>query len=109
MSPTTCSTTCARKRAKDQRRAAEKAALYVEPVSWKRLAERDGLTCYLCGIVCDPTDYDYVMGRDGRRAFRAGPTHPSHDHVVAVANGGEHSMDNARLACMACNSHKAAA
>jgi hypothetical protein len=106
-SPTVCSDKCGKRKARHQRRAALQAAEYVEAVTWQILAERDGLGCYICGIDCDPHDCKWVEGRDGRMAFKVGPTFPTHDHVHPISRGGAHSMANARLACADCNSHKA--
>jgi 5-methylcytosine-specific restriction endonuclease McrA len=54
---------------------------------------RDGGVCYLCGQPVDPT----ASNRMER---------PSLDHVVPLARGGPHTLDNVRLAHYGCNLRK---
>lgn len=75
-------------------------------LSWLSLWSEGERSCYLCGVQCDPTDYRHITNRAGREQKICGPTHPSLDHVTALANGGHHARDNARLACMRCNRRK---
>ena len=64
-------------------------------INWKSLAKRNGsMRCEICGIECDPTDREWGT---------QGPTHPSVDHIVRIADGGTDTWDNSRLACCACN------
>ncbi|KOU17087.1 hypothetical protein ADK49_16930 [Streptomyces sp. WM6349] len=56
--------------------------------------ERDGWTCYLCGLPTDP------------HASPFSPSSPTVDHVVPLSAGGHHAMANARTACLGCNSSK---
>lgn len=64
-------------------------------VTWQALARRNGcLTCEVCGIECDPSDKSWGS---------SGATHPSVDHIVRIADGGEDTFDNARLVCCSCN------
>lgn len=100
-----CSIRCSSKDSKAKRRIRKRGA-YIEPASWKLVALRDGLACYLCLEDCDPSDYAYGVGRDGRRVFRAGMRFPTLEHVLAIDNGGEHSMTNGLLAHLLCNSQK---
>ena len=72
---------------------------YDSGITWKALAKRDGLSCYICGKTCNPND---------RRYGTNGDDYPSVDHVVALADGGTHTWDNVKLACCYCNSHKQA-
>jgi 5-methylcytosine-specific restriction endonuclease McrA len=51
--------------------------------------ERDDGLCGICGEDVDPMDFDI-------------------DHVVAIADGGEHSYENVQLAHSSCNSRKSA-
>lgn len=50
----------------------------------RAVIERDGLVCQLCGCSVEPG------------AFHL-------DHIVPWAEGGEHSVDNLRVACPPCN------
>lgn len=103
--PRFCSNECGKAagKAKTRRRL---RSVYVEPTHWRKVAKRDGLRCYICNRQTRPGDFKWVVGRDGRKAFQAGPRYPTLDHVVALVGGGEHAMDNARLSCRDCNSHK---
>jgi 5-methylcytosine-specific restriction endonuclease McrA len=48
---------------------------------------RDKSTCYLCGKVCEK--------------------HEIHlDHVIPLSRGGEHTIDNIKVACATCNLRK---
>lgn len=59
----------------------------VERVSRRKIIERDGRICYMCG-------------RDiGQRELVL-------DHVIPLARGGEHSEKNLRVACRFCNARK---
>lgn len=53
------------------------------------LADRDGLTCYLCQTPIDRDDADI-------------------DHIIPVSLGGENRLHNLALACPDCNRQKAA-
>jgi len=99
-----CSSACRSRAAKTRRRAREAGASVVEAgVTWRAVAARDGLVCWLCHEPCDPSDGHWYRG-----VFFVGATYPSLDHVVALANGGDHAMANARLAHVLCNSEKGA-
>lgn len=96
----TCSATCqeihartVKKTGKDRRRARERGA-YIEDVSRKRVFERDGYRCHLCGR----------KTLKGKRAPH--PRSPSLDHVIPLAKGGRHESINCRCACFLCNSRK---
>lgn len=70
-------------------------------ISLKKLYERDGGVCYLCGR---PTDWeDYRQDGD---VFIAGGNYPSIDHVIPLSRGGTHQWDNVKLAHFFCNSCK---
>ena len=66
-------------------------------ITLKKLVERDGLECYLCGKTCDYSD---------RRWGSYGPDHPTIDHVFPLSRGGGHTWENVRVACGACNAEK---
>lgn len=73
-----------------RRRARKANARRVERISWKAIIERDNSTCYLW---CK------------RKLTRHEITF---DHVIPLSRGGTHTMDNLRVACLACNLRKAA-
>lgn len=90
---TYCSGTCARRAARDQRRARERSA-YVEPVYRARVFRRDDYVCQLCMKPCRrDVDAHHMLA-------------PTVDHIVALANGGKHSMSNVQTAHRICNSMK---
>jgi 5-methylcytosine-specific restriction endonuclease McrA len=68
-------------------RQARKAAVVVEPVSYRAIWERDQGICYLCGGGIEPSDVHY-------------------DHVVPLSKGGAHSMANIRATHSICNLRK---
>lgn len=89
---------CVVGRAKAQKRAARLArkalerARRVERVDPISICERDHWHCYLCGVHT-PRE---LRGTYDDRA-------PEVDHVVPLAAGGAHSVDNLRCACRKCN------
>jgi hypothetical protein len=71
-------------------------------ITKKRLIEREGDRCKLCG---EPVDFsDFYYNEDGH--FIAGPEYPSIDHIIPVAKGGTHTWDNVQLVHKHCNSVK---
>ncbi len=79
-----------------QRRRARIRSAYVEDVDRNVVFGRDEMICQKCGIRCDPA-----------AQWPAGNM-PTLDHVVALANGGEHSYENSQTLCLACNCRKGA-
>ena len=102
--PTFCCSACSKRfhKREQRHRRRELCEHSGESVSLLELEERDKHTCYLCGCTTDRSDYAI----DSNGNFTAGPTYPSIDHVIPLSLGGEHSMKNARLACVRCNSIK---
>lgn len=97
---------CARNRGtrKTDKRRMRHSRAYKKDIPLRKLYERDGGTCYLCGCA---TDFDdYTVNPDGYAVL--GMTYPTRDHVVPLANGGEHTWENVKLACFRCNSLKGA-
>lgn len=84
-------------RANHRKRARKYGCEYDPSITLPKLIKRDGLTCYLCGDECDPSDKSWGT---------IGPKHPTIDHVIAMANGGGHVWSNVRIACALCNSIK---
>ena len=101
---TCCSSECAdayyKRKHKHQRRL--KVRESCEDPTWRDLYNAGDHKCYLCGEPVDPSDYTHTESG----AFIAGPRYPSLDHIVALANGGTHTLGNARLAHCRCNSMK---
>lgn len=79
-----------------KQRARSHGCAVVEDVDRISVMQRDGWACYICGVdtslISDPFD----------------PASATVDHVIALSNGGEHSMRNVRRCCLGCNSSKAA-
>ena len=70
---------------------------YDPSITLKKLYERDGGVCQICGEPCDWNDTEWGSH---------GPTYPSIDHIVPRAKGGEHKWSNVQLAHCICNSRK---
>ena len=87
-----CSKRCSARVAHTQRRARERGARTGERVYRRRVFERDGFRCHLCGK---------AMSMD---AVAPHPLSPSLDHVVPLSKGGTHTYDNCRAAHLLCNS-----
>ena len=88
------------KRSKRAARIARKAlerAARVEVFDPLEVLERDGWRCQICGVSTPKK----LRGSCDPRA-------PELDHVVALANGGEHSRANTQCACRRCNGLKGA-
>ena len=79
-----------------RRRAWKKGALCGEAIGILELLDVYGPVCYICGIVTDPSASRYAFDKS------------EIDHVVALANGGNHLIDNLRVACRECNNVKGA-
>ena len=71
-------------------------------ITLKKLYDRDGGICWLCGKECDYDDY-YIT-EEGY--FVTGANYPSVDHVYPLSKGGLHSWDNVKLAHHLCNTLK---
>lgn len=82
----------------NHRKRARKLGVPYEPgITLKKLMERDGNVCQICGEPCDVND---------RRYGSSGPLYPSIDHIKPMARGGSHTWDNVQLAHTICNSCK---
>ena len=76
------------------RRALERGANGGERIYKKRVFERDGWRCQLCGCkTVAPHDH-----RNSRSAEL--------DHIIPVSQGGTHTWDNVQCLCRACNGDK---
>lgn len=59
----------------------------VIPFTKREIVNRDGLNCYLCGLLL---------------TFKSATI----DHVIPLSRGGWHCPSNARIACLKCNQKK---
>lgn len=66
----------------------------------RTIYERDNYTCQLCGKAVLPKAA--WRKRDGK----IHPRSPTIDHIVAMANGGNHEPSNCQTACFICNTRK---
>lgn len=97
-----CSSECRKQQEKTYKgdhkiRALRHGVEYIPGITLKRLVDRDGLTCALCGGTCDWND---------KRYGDCGPLYPSIDHVVPISKGGPHTWENVQVAHFKCNSDK---
>lgn len=83
-----------RRRAPRQRNMQCQAVEAVNPIA---VLSRDGWRCQLCGI---------STPRRLRGTFD--PRAPEMDHIIPLAQGGEHSYRNTQCACRSCNLKKGA-
>lgn len=88
-----CSHRCYKGDAKDRYRA-RKYGAFVEAVYRKRIFERDGWRCQLCG---KQTKQDAIV---------PDPRAPVIDHIIPLARGGTHEPVNTQCAHFMCNSLK---
>ena len=79
-------------------RARKYGVAYESGITLKKLWERDGGICQICGKPCDWNDRSWNK--------YCGPTYPSDDHIIPMVKGGPHTWDNVQLAHMMCNSEK---
>lgn len=80
-----------------RKRARKYGVEYTPGITLKKVYERDGGVCQICGERVDYRDRAYGV---------SGPTYPSIDHIIAMKNGGGHTWDNVQLAHVLCNSYK---
>lgn len=93
-----CSNRCKRS-GKSIKNRCKKYGVYYDPkVTSKKVFERDGYRCMICGLVCNKEDDTWSKW--------FGPYSPTVDHIVALANGGTHTWDNVQCAHAICNSYK---
>lgn len=81
-------------------RARKYGLAFDSSITLKKLVERDGLKCAICGEVCDWNDHSWSK--------YSGPMYPSIDHIVPMAKGGPHTWENVQVAHIICNSEKGA-
>ena len=78
----------------DQRRRARKTTTAVEVFESVEIFTRDRYRCHMCGKRCRR---DVVVPH---------PMAPTLDHLIPLAEGGEHTRANTATACFMCNSVK---
>jgi hypothetical protein len=86
-----CSKRCSKADAKYRRRLVVRAAAGTEVVYRKRIFDRDGWRCQLCGRMTK------------RKAEVPDPRAPVLDHIVPLAAGGTHEPANVQCAHFRCN------
>ena len=79
-------------------RAIKYGCEYDPSVNLKKLINRDGLRCAICGEMCDQNDHSWSK--------YLGPMSPTIDHIVPMAIGGGHIWENVQIAHAICNSYK---
>lgn len=94
-----CSSQCARGAAKDRRRS---AGAEMSPIRRRRIFERDGWRCQLCGKMTRKDQARLMGGKDYY------PDAPTIDHMVPVSKGGTNDESNLQTAHWSCNSIKSA-
>ena len=92
--PTSSPWTDARRHSYDVRRARKRNATIGPPFTRTQVYQRDGWKCQLCGHLISPD----TAWPDPRSA--------SLDHIIPLARGGAHSIENTQLACLQCNVRK---
>lgn len=97
---TFCSDAClsrAMRRNSKQRRRAKTSGATSEAVSAIKVFDRDGWRCMICRKATP-------RSKRGTTNARA----PELDHIVSLADGGQHTYANTQCSCRACNSKKGA-
>lgn len=87
----------ASKRARKKARRAVKRRCGADTFNTRHVFERDGWKCQRCGVTTPKS----LIGSNKSRE-------PTHDHIVALANGGPHTLENSQTLCRGCNTVKAA-
>lgn len=71
-----------------------------EDLSIATLRERDGDTCFYCGVVLDFTQYKRSKGE------KMPLNQATHEHLIPLSKGGHNTFWNSTLACLSCNASK---
>lgn len=79
-------------------RARKYGTAYDTSITLKKLVNKNGLRCAICGGMCDWNDRGWSK--------YSGPLYPSIDHIVPMSKGGSHTWENVQVAHMICNSRK---
>lgn len=81
-----------------RQRARKFGCTYERGITLRKVVDRFGLTCSLCGEPCDWNDHSW--------SEYCGPLYPSIDHIVPLCKGGNHDWSNVQVAHIICNSKK---
>lgn len=95
-----CSHSCKKRNRRStsiRKRCRKYGAYYDASVKPSKIFARDHYVCQICGLVCDTHD---------KRWGHFGPYSPTVDHIIALANGGNHVWENVQCAHAICNSYK---
>lgn len=84
-------------RGKRRKRVKANGRKYIYGITAKRLAERDGMRCQICHRRVQP-----------HRGQGYQPRGWTVGHVIAIANGGAHTLENTQCECSECNTKKGA-
>jgi 5-methylcytosine-specific restriction endonuclease McrA len=90
---------------KNRARCRRYGAQYVERVRLSMVYERDRGQCWLCGgqTLLHPPAGAVIFDRSGKQQALPHPELATLDHVVPLADRGDHSYANVRLAHYLCN------
>lgn len=86
------------RRARDSRRRARKRVGCAEKIVAREVFERDGFICHVCG---EPTVFD-----PSTRSKTSDPRTAELEHIIPLAEGGQHVWSNVACSCRACNRAK---
>lgn len=99
---TYCSKICSKKafrkrtdRGRHIIRARRKGCEIEKGITLHKLLSKNGLSCAICGELCDLNDRSYGNG--------SGPKYPSIDHIIPLSKGGGHTWNNVQVAHIECN------
>lgn len=104
--PGFCSAECRKRASRNKQkdlkhirhRANHFGCVFDSSVTLKKLIERNGLRCEICGGICDQNDHTW--------SEYFGPMSPTIDHIKPLSKGGSHTWDNVQVAHAICNSRK---
>lgn len=92
-----CSKKCKNGGNRHRKRAKKYGVIYEPGITLHKVYKKYNGICNICGIKTNWDDLSWGT---------SGATHPTIDHITALANGGSHTWENVQLACAYCNSCK---
>lgn len=96
-----CMMRASRRGGRARRRKRERKLTY-KAIPLRKLIDRDGGICQICGDPVDQSDGWY----DEDCRFHIGCNYPTVDHIIPLAKGGDNTWGNVQLAHLRCNSAK---